>query len=124
MPSRGDPLREQACGVFVGCNRHRLFGKRDGVKPPQPAHAQARAGRIERHLVARDDAVGKARFDLGECHRRGEQDAAGRRAAGQFGDRKIGLAGQRRGGVELRAAAIGKQKRPAAPPRFFAIRSG
>ena len=56
--------------------------------------------------------------------RRGEHDAALRGAAGKLGDGEERLARQRRGRIDLRAAAVGQQERARPPPRFFAMRSG
>ncbi len=92
----------------------------------QPAHPQARARRIEGDLLARVDAIGKARLDLGKRDRRGQQDAARRGAAGEFGDREIRLARERGGGIDLRAAAVRQQKRAGRSAAVFgdALRIG
>ena len=80
---------------------------------------------IEGDLVARLDAVGKARLDLGERDRRGEQDAALRRAlpassaTARKGSRASGEAGS-----TLAPRPFTSKNAPAAPPRFLAMRSG
>src|SRR5215472_18040271 len=54
------------------------------------------------------------RFDLGERHRRGREDAALRGTAGDFGHRQERLASERGGGIEARAAAVRQQERASA----------
>ena len=56
------------------------------------------------------DLVGEAQFDLFLRDRRRQQNAPLRGRAGQFGDRDIGRARQRRGLFHGRAAAIGEHK--------------
>ena len=65
-------------------------------------------------VVAVFDPVGEARLDLVERDRRRQHDAARRRRAGQFGDREERLARQRRGRIDIAAAAVGEQKCAAA----------
>jgi hypothetical protein len=98
-------------GAVIGDDRHRLVGQRDGAEPPAPSPAQACARGIERDLLARRDAIGKAPFDLGECDRRGAEDAALRRRPGKLGDGEERLACQRRGGIDGGAAAVDEQER-------------
>ena len=66
---------------------------------------------VEGDLVAALDPVGEALLDLGERDRRGQQDAALRRRAGQFGHGEKRLARQRRCRIDIGAAAIGQQER-------------
>ena len=106
MPSSGDAGGEDAGARLVGFDRQRLFGERDRAEPPLPSGAQPCACRIEGHVVARDDAVGEPRLDVGKRDRRRRDDAAGCRAAGHFGDREIRLARERRGGIDRGAAAV------------------
>ena len=74
MPSARNAVGEELCAVSssgatgIGCS-----DKRDGAEPAALAPAQARACRVECDLVARRDAIGKERLDLGERDRRGER---------------------------------------------------
>ena len=74
---------------------------------------------IERDFFAAFDLVGEERFDLVERDWRGEQDAALRRGAGHFGHGEERLARQRRGRIEIGAAAIGEQERAARRRGFW-----
>src|SRR5262249_21883115 len=109
-PEPRNALRKDARVLFARMNRHRLFGKRDCAEPPLASCAEARARLIERHFVARDDAAGEARLNLIRRDRRGQENAAGPRAAGHFGDREVRLARKRRGGIHIGAAAIDEQE--------------
>ena len=105
-----DAFGQSARRRLVCDRRHRLLGERERAEFAQPAHAQARARRIEGDLLARVDARGKARLDLGERDRRGQENAARGGAAGKFGDGEIRLTRERGGGIDLRAAAVRQQK--------------
>ena len=120
MPSRQQFRAVSASGV----DRLGLLGQHDRAEPPAAPRAQRGRRGIERHSLAVFDFVGKARLDLRERDRRGQQDAARRRGAGQFGHREKRLARQRRGRIDRAAAAVGEQERAVPPPRFLAMRSG
>ena len=104
------PFGQSARCRFVRDRRHRLLGERERAEFAQPAHAQAGARRIEGDLLARVDARGKARLDLGKRDRRGQENAARGGTAGEFGDGEIRLTRERGGGIDLRAAAVRQQK--------------
>ncbi len=70
MPSRAMPSARICACFVVRLDRHRLLGKRDGAEPPLLRPRRLRARGIEGDVVARDDTVGKARFDLGKRDRR------------------------------------------------------
>ena len=71
------------------------------------------------------DAAAERGADIVLGDRSGGGDARALRLALQVGDDEEGLAGQRIGGVELRAAAIGKQEFAALAPRLGdAVRPG
>ena len=67
----------------------------------------------------RVDAFGEARLDLGECDRRGEQDAARRGAAGKLGHGEKWRASQLRRRIDLRAAAVGQEERAGSAAAVF-----
>ena len=86
--------------------------------------AQGKRAAIERNLLCRFDVIGEAPLDLFLRDRRRQQDAALRGGTGQFGDRDIGRARQRRGLIHGGAAAIGKHKAAIAAVARDAIRKG
>ena len=86
--------------------------------------AQAERLFVERHLVAVLDAIGEARFDFFQRDRRGQHDARIRGAAGQFGDRDERLARQRRGLIDIAAAAVRQRERAVAAVLRDAVRIG
>ena len=88
------------------------------------ARAQAQRFLVERDFVTALDAVGEARLDLGERDRRRQHDAGLRGAAGQFGDRDERLARQRRGWIDIAAAAVGERERSIAAVLRDAVRVG
>ena len=125
MPSRATPSARMRAAAAFAADRHRLLGQRERAEPAVAARAQARGRLIEGDLLARVDAFGEARLDLGERDRRGEQDAARGGAAGNLGHGEKWLARQRRR-RDRRCAPrpLAKRNAPVPPPRFFAMRSG
>ena len=73
----------------------------------------ARRG-VEADVLAAFDLAGEALLDLAERDRGGEQDAALRGGAGQFRHGEERLARQRRGRIDVGAAAVGQQERAVA----------
>ena len=126
--SRSTPSRatfgQDARGGRVRRRRHRLLGQHKRAEPALAARAQGRGRLIEGDLLARVNAVGETRLDLGQRDRRGEQDAARRCAAGKFGHGYKWRAANGDAGSTCAPRPLAKRNAPAAPPRFLAIRSG
>src|SRR5262249_57540760 len=59
------------------------------------------------------DAEGELRLDLPQRQRRGQHDAALRRRAGDLRDGEERRARKRRGRIDVRAPAVGQEKRAA-----------
>ena len=104
--SRSRPSRDDAFGELAGGLRRRrrpANGRSaSAIAPSRSLRRPRRLARrgVEGDLLAALDLVGEARLDLVERDRRGQQDAALRRGAGQLGDREKRLARQRRGRID------------------------
>ena len=113
-PSRTMPSASMLRGLVA--RRDRATAAR-----PAPARRAARCARPRRLAEAASNVISsrlsivsaKRCFDLVERDRRGQQDAALRRGAGQFGDREERLARQRRRRIDVGAAAVREQERAA-----------
>ena len=98
-------------GDLVRDHRHRLLAERDRAEPPRRAGSAGQRAGIDGDLLAGLDAIGKVRLDLGEVDRGREHDAALRGAADDLGHRQERLPRQRRGRIDIGAAAVGEQER-------------
>ncbi|HXN43219.1 MAG TPA: hypothetical protein VN917_03145, partial [Xanthobacteraceae bacterium] len=98
----------------IRLDRDRLVRDHERAQASDFPAAQARGRSIERHRVARFDAIAADRFDLGERERRRQQDSALRRAAGKLADGEKKLTRERQGRIDMGAAAVGEQKGAAA----------
>ena len=97
-------------GFGIGRDLLDLLGQHQRAEPARAARAQRSGAGVEGHRIAVLDLAGKTRFDLGQRNRRRQHDAARRRGAGQFGDGEERLARQRRGRIDIAAAAVGEQE--------------
>ena len=120
--SRPSAEREDAAGERRGASLvrrdgQRLLGQRQRPEPPAPARPQRSGRAVEGDLVGRLDRPAGDRFDLGEAHRGGEQDARRGGAADDLADREIGFAGERIVRLERRRPPVRHQELAAFPPR-------
>src|SRR5262249_21386427 len=90
----------------------RLLAQRNGAETAPAARAQPQRPGIAGDLLAGLDAVVEAGLDVGEVDRRCQRDPALRRAADQFGHGEERLPRQRRGWIDIRAAAVGEEECP------------
>src|SRR6185437_11243085 len=88
------------------------------------ARAQRLRAVLEADLVRSLDVICKLKFDLVLRDRRGQQDAAARRRAGEFADRYVGRTGQRGRLLDGRTAAIGEHKAAVATILRDTVREG
>ena len=115
------PKREGAAGerrgaLLVRRDGQRLLGQRQRPEPSAPARPQRSGRAVEGDLVGRLDRPAGCRFDLGEAHRGGDEDARRGGAADHLADREIGFAGERIMRLERRRPPVRHQELAALPP--------